>query len=224
MPSYSLYVHIADPDDKDQPSGITIFADGDVNEEHEDGEIMETELPEPKRKMSVEFPGVNAAIPENADQRLWEVGPASSDPCRHRSHHRLNYLSEATGRWNHHEQRQYRDDGPPGVDAVFSPSMSSYPPRYGHYDPSYSSDSPRDLTPAFGRSNSDRGRSALVYEDFVSHSSTSIPSLRNRSSPQDMGSARYRTDNSQDDYNPDYSYRDYSFDRHHHHHHHRSRR
>ncbi|KAJ6766429.1 ZINC FINGER CCHC DOMAIN-CONTAINING PROTEIN 8 [Salix purpurea] len=209
-----------DPDDKDQPSGITIFADGDVNEEQEDGEIMETELPEPKRKMSVEFPGVNAAIPENADQRLWEVGPASSDPCRHQSHHRLNYLSENTGRWNHHEQRQYRDDGPPGVDSVFSPSMSSYPPRYGHYDPSYSSDSPRDLTPAFGRSNSDRGRSAVVYEDFVSHSSTSIPSLRNRSSPQDMGSARYRTDNSQDDYDPDYSYRDYSFDRHRH----RSRR
>ncbi|KAJ6396235.1 hypothetical protein OIU77_021297 [Salix suchowensis] len=86
---------IDDPDDKDQPSGITIFADGDVNEEQEDGEIMETELPEPKRKMSVEFPGVNAAIPDNADQRLWEVGPASSDPCRHRSHHRLNYLSES---------------------------------------------------------------------------------------------------------------------------------
>ncbi|KAJ6999267.1 hypothetical protein NC653_010069 [Populus alba x Populus x berolinensis] len=210
-----------DPDDEDQPSGITIFADGDVNEEQEDGEITETEPPpEPQRKMSVEFPGINAAIPENADQRLWEVGPTSSDPWRHRSQPRLKYSSEATGRWHHHEQRQYRDDGPPGVDSVFSPSISSYPPRYGHHDSSYSSDSPRDLTPAFGRSNSDRGRNALLHEDFASHGSTSFSSLRKRSSPQDIGSARYRTDSSQDDCDTDYSYRDYSFDRHRH----RSRR
>ncbi|KAJ6369739.1 hypothetical protein OIU76_028061 [Salix suchowensis] len=203
-----------DPDDEDQPSGITIFADGDVEEEQEDGEIMETDHPEPPRKMSIEFPGINAPIPANADQRLWEVGPSSSDPFRHRSRHRSNHSSEATGRWHHHEQRQYRDfinDGPPGVDSVFSPSMSSYPPRYGHHDSSYSSDSPRDLSPALGRSNSDRGRTALVYEDFVSHGSSSHSSSRKRSSPQNIGSARYQTNNGRDDYDMDYSYRDYSF-------------
>eukprot|EP00258_Populus_trichocarpa_P028884 XP_024444903.1 uncharacterized protein LOC18107409 [Populus trichocarpa] len=203
-----------DPDDEDQPSGITIFDDGDVEEEQEDGEIMETDHPEPPRKMSVEFPGINAPIPENANQRFWEVGPSSSDPFRHRSRHRSNHSSEATGRWHHHEQRQYRDfinDGPPGVDPVFSPSMSSYPPRYGHHDSSYSSDSPRDLSPAFGRSNSDRGRGALVYEDFASQGSSSYSSSRKRSSPQNIGSARYETDNSRDDYDTDYSYRDYSF-------------
>ncbi|KAF9663948.1 hypothetical protein SADUNF_Sadunf17G0105200 [Salix dunnii] len=202
-----------DPDDEDQPSGITIFADGDVEEEQEDGEIMETDHPEPPRKMSVEFPGINAPIPESADQRLWEVGPSSSDPFRHGSRHRSNHSSEATGRWHHHEQRQYRDfinDGPPGVDSVFSPSMSSYPPRYGHHDSSYSYDSPRDLSPAFGRSNSDRGRSALAYKDFVSRGSSSYSSSRKRSSPQNIGSARYETSNSQDDYDMDYSYRDYS--------------
>ncbi|CAK7335081.1 unnamed protein product [Dovyalis caffra] len=200
-----------DPDDEDRPSGITIFDDGEVKEEQEDGEIMETDLPEPQRKMSVEFPGINAAIPENADQRLWDVGPSSSDPYRHRSHHRLSHSSEATGRWHHHEQRQHRDDGPPGVDSVFSPSLSSYPPRYGHYDSSYSSDSPRELTPAFGRSNSDRGRSALVYEDFASRGPSSYSSSRKRSSPRDIGSVRYETDNSWDDYDKDYSYRDHSF-------------
>ncbi|KAB5516568.1 hypothetical protein DKX38_027216 [Salix brachista] len=206
--------YLPHPDDEDQPSGITIFADGDVEEEQEDGEIMETDHPEPSRKMSIEFPGINAPIPANADQRLWEVGPSSSDPFRHRSRHRSNHSSEATGRWHHHEQRQYRDfinDGPPGVDSVFSPSMSSYPPRYGHHDSSYSSDSPRDLSPALGRSNSDRGRTALVYEDFVSHGSSSHSSSRKRSSPQNIGSARYQTNNSRDDYDMDYSYRDYSF-------------
>jgi zinc finger CCHC domain-containing protein 8 len=60
----------------------------------------------------------------------------------------------------------------------------------------------------------------LVHEDFVSHGSTSNSSSRKRSSPQDIGSARYRTDNSPDDFDTDYSYRDYSFDRHRH----RSRR
>ncbi|KAK1568408.1 hypothetical protein Q3G72_024071 [Acer saccharum] len=43
----------ADPDNENQPSGITIYADREVKEEQEDGEIIETNPPpEPKRKMT----------------------------------------------------------------------------------------------------------------------------------------------------------------------------
>ncbi|XP_065854598.1 uncharacterized protein [Euphorbia lathyris] len=161
-----------DTEGGDQPSGITIFADEDAKEEEEDGEIIETEYPELPKKMTVEFPGINAPIPENADERAWAAGPSSFDPYRKRSHNRADQSSESMNRRHHHEQRASRDsidEGPPGVNSVFSPPASSYPPRYGNYD----------STPSFARSYSDRGRrSPLVYDDLATHSSSS-----KRSSP-----------------------------------------
>ncbi|XP_037491782.1 uncharacterized protein LOC105638692 isoform X2 [Jatropha curcas] len=178
-----------DPDDEDQPSGITIFADEDVQEEQEDGEIVETENPDPPRKKAVEFPGINAPIPENADERIWAAGPSGYDPSRNRLHRRSNHSSESISRWNHYEQRGPRDsidEGPPGVDPVFSPSRSSYPPRYGNHDSSYNLDSPKDSFASLSRSHSDRGkRSPLVYEDSASHSSSPYSSSNKRTSPKD---------------------------------------
>ncbi|XP_022719021.1 uncharacterized protein LOC111277108 isoform X2 [Durio zibethinus] len=179
-------------DDEDQPSGITIYADGETNEEEEDGEIAEMVHSEPKRKMTVKFPGINAPIPVEADEKRWASGPSSSESSR-RSHHRLNHSSEPGSRGHHHEQRyfgDFEDEGPPGVDSRFS---SSYPPRYGNYD-SHSFQTPRDriprpCSPTMGRSHSDRGRrSPLVYEDVASHGSYSSSDRRN--TPRIHGSAR----------------------------------
>ncbi|XVF25231.1 hypothetical protein REPUB_Repub13aG0195400 [Reevesia pubescens] len=205
------------PDDEDQPSGITIYVDGETNEGQEDGEIAEMVHPEPQRKMTVEFPGINAPIPVEADETLWAPGPSSSELSRSRSHHRLNHSSEPGSR-GHHEQRYlgyFEDEGPPGVDSRFS---SSYPPRYSNYDSPYSFLSPRDLiprpqSPTLERSHSDRRRrSSLGYEDFASNSSYSsslYSSSDRRNSPRIHGSARFENeiDERWDNSYPDYSSR-----------------
>lgn len=121
--------------DGDHPSGITIFGEEETCvEETEDGEILEkVSPPEPPKKMTVEFPGINAPIPENADERLW--APAPSNPDSHRSSTRLQHRTSRG--YLHHDHRpapprDYRDEGPPGVEP------SSYPPRYGNrYDHDY---------------------------------------------------------------------------------------
>lgn len=164
-----------DPDDVDQPSGITIFADEEIKEQ-EDGEIIEQEHPKsPPRKMTVEFPGVNAPIPENANEERWAAATSYSDSSRNQSHRRLNHTSESVSRAHHHrEQRWYRDsrdDGPPGVDPGYSPPMSSYP-RYGSHDVSYNSQSPRGnisiaRSPPVAR---ERGRrSTLADEGYLNY-------------------------------------------------------
>ena len=114
-----------DADTEDQPSGITIYADGENKEEQEDGEIVEAGYPEPWRKMSVPFPGVNGPIPENANERLWADGSSSSDLSRNRMHHRLGHYSEPVSSGHHREQSRFRDftdEGPPGYEPGFSPS------------------------------------------------------------------------------------------------------
>ncbi|TXG57840.1 hypothetical protein EZV62_015669 [Acer yangbiense] len=191
-----------DPDNEDQPSGITIYADREVKEEQEDGEIIETNPPpEPQRKTTVEFPGINAPIPENADDRLWAAGSLNSNPFRDRSHHRSNHYSESISRGLNREQRwsrDYRDDGPPGCDPVLSPSTSSYPPRYAF---SYS---PHSSSSAFGRSEYDRHRRSQLYEDSAGHGSYSSSYLN-----RDYGASRFEheVDRYGDDYSLDHSSR-----------------
>ncbi|GFY96035.1 proline-rich spliceosome-associated (PSP) family protein [Actinidia rufa] len=176
-----------DAEYEDQPSGITIFAD-EENKKGEDGEISETNHSEPPKKMSVEFPGINAPIPENADERRWTSGPSSSSSSRNRSRHRLNHSSESISSAQHHEQRSARDsrdEGPPGVDPAFSPALSSYSPRYGSYHYSFTPEYagggnisiPR--SPSLGRSLSDTGRSPLIHEGYSSNpgSHSSFPYL-----------------------------------------------
>ncbi|KAL6287595.1 hypothetical protein ACE6H2_011985 [Prunus campanulata] len=198
-----------DPDDEDQPSGIIIYADEEIKGEQEDGEIIETDYPEPERKMTVEFPGLNGPIPENADERLWAPGPLFSDHSRNRSYSRSNHYSEPVSRGHHREQRwsrDYRDDGPPGVEPGSGPS--SYPPRYGSYD--YGYNLPR--SPTFGRSQSDRGRRIPLSNEG------SFPYSNPRLSPKDYDSANFENwnDESRSDYDLDSSTRD-RLDRHRHH-------
>lgn len=58
-----------DLEDDDQPSGIMIFSNGDTKEENE--KCVNSNLKEPKRKMTVDFPGINAPIPVNANKTRW---------------------------------------------------------------------------------------------------------------------------------------------------------
>ncbi|KAF5747445.1 hypothetical protein HS088_TW05G00166 [Tripterygium wilfordii] len=210
-----------DPDDEDQPSGITIYGDEDIKTETEDGEIIENDDSEQRRKMTVEFPGINAPIPENADEKRWTAGPsATSELFRKRSHHTVNSSSEPVGRGHYYEQRwsrDFRDDGPPGVDPLLSPSpsASSYPARYGNYDSISTSYSPRDniqrpRSPTIERSQYDRGR--RVYNDsatYGSYNSSPYSSSNRHGSSRYRGSSRLESDADEipDDYNFDSSYR-----------------
>ncbi|KAM5581016.1 hypothetical protein ABKV19_010297 [Rosa sericea] len=206
-----------DVDDEDQPSGIIIHGGEETKVEQEDGEIIETdhpEPPEPQRKMTVEFPGVNAPIPENADERLWAPGPSLSDPSRNRSHNRSNHYSEPVSRGHYREQRwsrDYRDDGPPGVDPGYGPS--SYPPRYGSHDYSYNSRSSSNASaprsPTLGRSQTDRGRRSSEFSFPYSPTRDSNPKYD------------YLNDESKNEYDPDSS--SHSWDRVDRHRHHRRR-
>ncbi|KAJ8530894.1 hypothetical protein K7X08_023775 [Anisodus acutangulus] len=175
-------------DDEDLPSGITIFADEENNEETEEGEILDKSFPNlpksfpnppksfpnPPRKMSVDFPGVNAPIPEHADEGRWEAAPSSSSYSRsHHLHNRHNHARDTGNRGHYHERRWSRDyevGGPPVCDPGTSPSLSGYSYRYGAYDSHYSSHSPRDgasmpRSPSFGRSLSDRERRSSLFND-----------------------------------------------------------
>ncbi|KAL4326259.1 hypothetical protein GQ457_11G015140 [Hibiscus cannabinus] len=180
------------PEDDDEPSGITIYADAETDG-HEDGEIAEMVQPEPRMKMVVEFPGINAPIPAEADEKLWAPGPSSSEPFRSRSqsHYRSNHSSDPGSRGlERRHYGDYEDEGPPGVDT--RPS-SSYPPRYGDYDSPYSPRHPisRPRSPTSGRSYYERGRrSPLVHDDFASHGSYSS----SRHSPRSHGSTRYENE------------------------------
>ncbi|PSR99952.1 Zinc finger CCHC domain-containing protein [Actinidia chinensis var. chinensis] len=218
-----------DPDDEDQPSGITIFGDEEIKVETEDGEILDAnylEPPEPPKKMSVEFPGINAPIPENADERRWTTGPSSSDSSRNRSHWKFNQ-SEPKSRGQYHEQRwssDFRDEWPSGS----AHNLSSYSQRNDFYDDSYSFQSARSnisrpRSPSLGRSFSDRDRrSPLVHEGSSNSGSyNSVPySPSNRLfSPTNYGSASSeRWDgNSSINFDPNFSsrHKDKHDERHH---------
>ncbi|XP_047066359.1 uncharacterized protein LOC124674362 [Lolium rigidum] len=104
--------YLDEVEDEDKPSGITIFGDGEAKAEHEEGELPEQGEPSPPlKKMTVEFPGINAPVPENGDPWLWGSTPPQSSSGRH-----------------HHPSSDSRDRGPPGAEHY---SSSRYHP-YDH--------------------------------------------------------------------------------------------
>ncbi|KAH6832170.1 hypothetical protein C2S53_007448 [Perilla frutescens var. hirtella] len=168
-----------DADTKDQPSGITIFGDEAYKDESEEGEILDASYTEPSRKKTVEFPGINAPIPENADERLWTAGSSSFTPSRYSSHQRYNQSSENPSRgyyneqrWSRERERDWDDEGPPGCEPGTSPSLSNHFHRHGDVDSGYRPLSPRDSpsTPwssSYARSlpDRDRGRRSPLVHD-----------------------------------------------------------
>lgn len=153
--------------------------------ENEDGEILEkANPPEPQMKKTVEFPGINAPFPENADEWLWEAGPS------HRNNSRSGRWQQRTNRGN-----DYRDDAL-GVES------SSYPPRYGsRYDYGYGSKDyrSRSRSPGIDRSVSERSK-----RDYSSYDADFRERYRdrdrNRDRDRDWDSDRDRDDR-------DWSYR-----------------
>lgn len=170
----SCFDFISDTDTEDQPSGITIFGDETSKDESEEGEILDASYAEPSRKMTVEFPGINAPVPENADERLWVPNSSSSNLSRYSSHQRYTQPSEISStRGYRSEQRWSRDwddEGPPGSEPGTSPSLSNHFHRYGDVDSGYRPLSPRasPSTPwssNYARSLSDRGRRSPLHRD-----------------------------------------------------------
>ncbi|KAJ9562123.1 hypothetical protein OSB04_007283 [Centaurea solstitialis] len=169
-----------DAEDEEQPSGIEIFGEEAVAivkpEETEDGEILDMDCSPPPgdpprseapKKMSVQFPGVNAPIPENADEWRWGARAWKFDLPRNRSSHRFHNSTEggAVSRSHYHEERwsrDYRDDGPPGVEPGSGSMGSGFSPRFGDYESRGS---------GYGRSSwSERvKRSPLIRESGSSH-------------------------------------------------------
>ncbi|KAL6551661.1 hypothetical protein OROGR_007815 [Orobanche gracilis] len=161
-----------DADLDDQPSGITIF--GDETNEGEEGEILDASHAEPSKKMAVEFPGINAPIPENADGWLWAPNSSISNLFGYRSQHRHNHSYENFSREYQSERRwssrDYDVDGPPGCDPGTSPSLSNHFQRHGDYESGYYALSPRaspsvPWSPTYGRSFLDRGRRSPLVRD-----------------------------------------------------------
>ncbi|KAI6670500.1 hypothetical protein NL676_005385 [Syzygium grande] len=198
-----------DIDDADDVSGITIFADTEVKEEGEDGEIKEAER-ELKKKMTVKFPGINAPIPKNADERRWAAGPLRSESSRyHRSYQRSNHSTAPVERAHYQEHGwsgHVRDDFPPGFEPGYNTSISRYPSASDHYDSSLSSRSPRSSvqlpgSPPIGWSSYERGGRS-PYGDFGNRGP--------HNSPPDYGPSRYgySRDNNRDYYDLDHPYED----------------
>uniref|UniRef100_A0A7N0UHX3 CCHC-type domain-containing protein n=1 Tax=Kalanchoe fedtschenkoi TaxID=63787 RepID=A0A7N0UHX3_KALFE len=166
--------------DEGEPSGLAIFGEEETKEEEEkeDGEIQDMELsPLPElttlpKKMSVDFPGINAPIPADADERLWDPVKSNTDSYGYQSSRRFVIPSDSISRDQFRESRwarDLRDDCPPGV----STSNYSYSSRYASYGPTDSFESPRrDAHPSrsTGSERSEReGRSPRQQRNVVAH-------------------------------------------------------
>lgn len=119
--------------DEDQSSGIIIYADEETREE-EDKENLKLNTSILQKTMSVDFPGINAPIPEHADERRWTTSqlPVSFDSLRNRANLRSNCSSESISNGLPHNQRgprDYRDGGFPG----YSPTMFDHSRGYSGF-------------------------------------------------------------------------------------------
>lgn len=161
-----------------EPSGLTIFGEEEIKEEQEkeDGEIQDMEMSPPPelptlpKKMSVDFPGINAAIPANADKRLWAPTSSNADSFDYRSNRSFDYPSDSTGRDQFRESRWSRDsgdDGPPGVNT----SVYSYSSWHASYNPTDSFQSPRGdghLSRSSSYERSEKDRSSGHHDNALS--------------------------------------------------------
>ena len=144
-----------------------------------------------QKKTSVDFPGINAPIPEHADEGRWAT---SQGPRRNGANLQSNCFSEPTPKGlsqYHRGRRDYRDGGSPGYSPTMfdsshgysgfihsQPSRSSglrydHPSSYSGYasDPfSPRGDLPLMRDPSLGESVMyDRRRSSLFREGSIIH-------------------------------------------------------
>ncbi|GLJ12046.1 hypothetical protein SUGI_0182780 [Cryptomeria japonica] len=167
-----------DSDNPDEPSGIVIYADDENMELEEEGEFIESDFSKPSeiKRMTVPFPGINAPIPENADERLWSGSNlASDDPNMDRKADGGHIFSSPgsssmPGRGSRFNQARSRDynslpDEPPGTERVGNNASGNDFILRGRGpnstpSPNYSSESQQSKMryPSLTRSASDSGR------------------------------------------------------------------
>ncbi|XP_020583597.1 zinc finger CCHC domain-containing protein 8-like isoform X2 [Phalaenopsis equestris] len=202
--------------EEDRPSGIVIFADEEVDAECEEGELPDRADPTPsKKRMTVEFPGINAPIPENADNWVWATSRSSHNQNSHTD-------SNQSHRGSHRdriESTDWRDDGPPGsAHGLAAFSRAAYSPRFS------SRDHNSTPSPHLGRSLSDRSwPSPTLYGNSPIHSphSSNPYSSHNWQSPQHHGLATYMDHRSYENlHRSNYDARERDQHRHEHHRHH----
>ncbi|KAJ4770382.1 Proline-rich spliceosome-associated (PSP) family protein / zinc knuckle (CCHC-type) family protein [Rhynchospora pubera] len=147
-------------EDKNKPSGITIFTDeeekdnnSDKKDDYEEGELPgRSELSSSEKVMTVKFPGINAPIPEKADPFLWSDNPPSASapvyPPRYNPYDQYNGSSSQSPTLGRSLSDRGRIDG-----SLSHSPLSSY--SYSHH---YSFSSP-DMPISYARGRErDRGR------------------------------------------------------------------
>ncbi|KAG9139278.1 hypothetical protein Leryth_011279 [Lithospermum erythrorhizon] len=198
-----------DSQDGDQPSGITIFADEESKEETK-GNILEIgsheqsrkKSPKPPKKMSVEYPGINAPIPDNAGRMHWKALTSTSDGYYRKCDSSLDSFSKSYDLGTYNARSDYQDDRHPGSHGRLSLqryglSSDSFSDGYdfGTYGTNDYQDDRR--TGSQFRSCSQRyGISDHLYKPFGDSSAGAIP--------DHLSSSRYNF--SADSINRDYSH------------------
>ncbi|CAH2035831.1 unnamed protein product [Thlaspi arvense] len=103
----------------DHLSGITIFGEEEEEESREeikseDWKILEKGTPpEQHMKMTLEFPGINAPLPENVNEWLWGAAPS----YRSIRSNNISWHQKRTSR-----RHDYRDDDQLGFELSIYPS------------------------------------------------------------------------------------------------------
>ncbi|KAL8258133.1 hypothetical protein R6Q59_030174 [Mikania micrantha] len=120
-----------DLEDDNQPSGINIYSNIDTKEENE--ERINTSSKDPERKMTVDFPGINAPIPVNADQNCWtyhNIKPVSFNSYSNKNcplNHKIGSFAELHSRGHFHK--------PP--DCILLPNYAPTFPLLSNYANNY---------------------------------------------------------------------------------------
>lgn len=156
-----------DSEEEEQPSGIAIFGDEESqNMDMRNG--LSLDVRKSQKKMTVGFPGINAPIPENADQKNW-MGP-SPDNSWNQSNHRWNHAREALNNGHFHGAyvpRNHIEAPPSPFGLEFSPPVPHYLQNYPPREPF----SPRDAwtpgSPHYGRP-ADARRPFMLHYDYGS--------------------------------------------------------
>uniref|UniRef100_A0A7C9A1V0 PSP proline-rich domain-containing protein n=2 Tax=Opuntia streptacantha TaxID=393608 RepID=A0A7C9A1V0_OPUST len=132
---------------EDQPSGIAIYGDEDTNNGTGKNDHSLDPL-KSQKKMTVDFPGINVPMPENADPWLWTAPTPRCPPPPDLSWNQLNRQNhpQDSVRPNHHNSSSRFSLGS-------SPPLPHYPHHYYPSEP-YSSRGipiPAPAGPSYGR-------------------------------------------------------------------------
>jgi hypothetical protein len=137
---------------------------GDKKDDYEEGELPDqSKQRSPEKIMTVEFPGINAPIPEKAEPFLWSVNPPPAPapiyPPRYNPYDQYNGSSSQSPILGRSLSDRERYDG----------SLSHSPHSSYSYPHQYSSSNP-EIPTYHGRDRErDRGRELHDYRRYHHH-------------------------------------------------------